>query len=165
MAVNCWQYAREVYLVGRSVKFRAFTAKERTAIIEFINKMVGTRPAYAGLINLKAGNPPVGQYVGEGEERKLELSGLEKQNDYSLGRMIQKIGRLLKVQFCTEEEKEFCDALFAATDGRRNQSYNNYVTDAEEEVAETTVEEESPVEEESSVEGEESSEEESQEEI
>ena len=120
MAVNCWQYAREVYLVGRSVKFRTFTEKERTAVIEFITKMIGTRPAYVPYINLKADNPG----------RELAL-----QNDYALGKMIQKIGRSLKIQFCTEEEKVFCDALFEATDGRRNQEYNGYVTDQVEEEA------------------------------
>ena len=114
MAVNCWQYAREVYLVGRSVKFRTFTEKERTAVIEFITKMIGTRPAYVPYINLKADNPG----------RELAL-----QNDYALGKMVQKLGRSLKIQFCTEEEKAFCDALFEATDGRRNQEYNGYVTD------------------------------------
>ena len=126
MAVNCWQYAREVYLVGRSVKFRTFTEKERTAVIEFITKMIGTRPAYVPYVNLKADNPG----------RELAL-----QNDYALGKMIQKLGRSLKIQFCTEEEKDFCDALFEATDGRRNQEYNGYVTDQveENEPAETSL--------------------------
>ena len=127
MAVNCWQYAREVYLVGRSVKFRTFTEKERTAVIEFITKMIGTRPAYVPYVNLKADNPG----------RELAL-----QNDYALGKMIQKLGRSLKIQFCTEEEKAFCDALFEATDGRRNQEYTGYVTDKaveENEPAETSL--------------------------
>jgi hypothetical protein len=144
MAVNCWQYAREVYLVGRSVKFRTFTEKERTAVIEFITKMAGTRPAYVPYINLKAGNPPAGEFIGEGEERKIEWNGLSLQNDASLGKMVAKIGRSLKIQFCTEEEKGFCDALFEATDGRRNQEYNGYVTDiVTEEESSTTAEEES----------------------
>lgn len=126
MAVNCWQYAREVYLVGRSVKFRTFTEKERTAVIEFITKMIGTRPAYVPYVNLKADNPG----------RELAL-----QNDYALGKMVQKLGRSLKIQFCTEEEKAFCDALFEATDGRRNQEYTGYVTDQveENEPAETSL--------------------------
>ena len=129
MAVNCWQYAREVYLVGRSVKFRTFTEKERTAVIEFITKMAGTRPAYVPYVNLKADNPPVGEFTGEGEGRKLELTKLALQNDYALGKMVQKLGRSLKIQFCSEQEKAFCDALFEATDGRRNQEYTGYVTD------------------------------------
>ena len=132
MPVNCWKYAREVYLIGRSVKFRSFTEKEREAVIDFIVKMAATRPAYVPYINVKAGNPPAAEYVGEKEERKLVWDKLAKQNDASLAKMIQKIGRSLKIQFCTEEEKALCDALFAATDNRKGQGYNDYVIDEEE---------------------------------
>ena len=136
--VNCWQYSREVYLVGRSVKFRYFTEKERAAIIEFIVAMAGSRPAYVPYINIKAGNPPASEYAEEGStsasasveaERVLNWERLERQNDESLGKMVQKIGRSLKIQFCTQEEKELCDALFKATDKRRFQAYNGYVAD------------------------------------
>lgn len=126
--VNCWQYSRDVYLLGRSVKYRYFTEKERAAVIEFIVAMAGTRPAYVPYINIKAGNPPANEYV----ENELDWTKLERQNDYSLGKMVQKIGRSLKIQFCTEEEKALCDALFAKTDKRRFQAYNGYVTDVEE---------------------------------
>lgn len=129
MSVNCWKYAREVYLIGRSVKFRPFTAKEREAAIAFIIAMAGTRPAYVPYINLKYGNPVEGEMAEK----------LAKQNDESLARMIAKIGRSLKIQFCTEKEKGLCDALFAATDNRRGQGYNDYVTD---EVVEESSEEE-----------------------
>lgn len=121
MAVNCWQYSREVYLVGRSVKYRPFTEKEREAVISFILSMKESRPAYVDYINLKKDN-------------SLDSSeDLAFQNDYALGKMVQKIGRSLKIQFCSQAEKEECDKLFAATDYRRNQSYNNYVTDETEE--------------------------------
>jgi len=112
--VNCWKYSREVYLVGRSVKYRPFTEQERLAVILFITGMKSTRPAYVPYINGKVGNPEKGLLV---------------QNDYSLGKMVQKIGRSLKIQFCTEAEKALCDALFLNTDPRRYQGYNNYVTD------------------------------------
>ena len=113
MNVNCWKYAREVYLVGRSLKFRGFTEAERKAVIDFIVAMAETRPAYVPYINLKFDNTVAG----------VISDRLEKQNDYSLGKMVQKIGRSLKIQFCTEEEKALCDALFAATDNRRGQDY------------------------------------------
>lgn len=148
MNVNCWKYAREVYLVGRSLKFRKFTETEREAVIAFITAMAGTRPAYVPYINLKADNAPASEFVGEGEERQLVWDKLAKQNDYSLGKMVQKIGRSLKIQFCTEEEKALCDALFAATDNRRSQGYNDYVAD--EVVEEESSSSESIVEEESS---------------
>ena len=130
--VNCWQYSREVYLVGRSYKFRGFTAEERTAVIDFIVAMAGTRPAYVPYINLKAGNPPANKFEGEGDERSLAWDRLEKQNDESLAKMVQKIGRSLKVQFCTAEEKELCDALFEATDARRFKTLNDYADKATE---------------------------------
>lgn len=116
MPVNCWQYARDIYLVGRSWKMRRFTDAERAAAIEFIVAMAGTRPGYVPYINLKAGNPPAAEYEGEGDARALAWKYLEKQNDESLAKMIQKIGRSLKIQFCTAEEKELCDALLTATD-------------------------------------------------
>ena len=123
--VNCWQYSRDVYLIGRSLKMRRFTDAERAAVIEFIVAMAGTRPAYIPYINIKADNPPANEYVDQEasssseeqeSERQLAWDKLEKQNDYSLAKMVQKIGRSLKVQFCTAEEKEICDALFEATD-------------------------------------------------
>lgn len=151
--VNCWQYSRDVYLLGRSWKYRYLTEDERAAIIEFISAMAETRPGYVDYINIKAGNPPAAEFVeeeadssasessdegnageGEGQEdtqeeakRKLVWTYLEKQNDESLAKMVQKIGRSLKVQFCTQEEKELCDALFEATDERRHQTLNDYV--------------------------------------
>ena len=125
--VNCWQYSRDVYLIGRSLKMRPFTEDERAAVIEFIKAMAGTRPAYIPYINLKAENPPANEFKdvepsssgseeGAQAERELVWDLLKKQNDYSLAKMVQKIGRSLKVQFCTAEEKEICDALFEATD-------------------------------------------------
>ena len=125
--VNCWQYSRDVYLIGRSLKMRGFTEAERAAVIEFITAMAGTRPAYIPYINIKADNPPANEFKdvessssdseeGAQAERELVWDLLEKQNDYSLAKMVQKIGRSLKVQFCTAEEKEICDALFEATD-------------------------------------------------
>jgi hypothetical protein len=127
--VNCWQYSRDVYLIGRSLKMRRFTDAEREAVITFIIAMAGTRPAYVPYINLKADNPPANEFAeaASGEEgesssseesRELVWDKLEKQNDYSLAKMVQKIGRSLKVQFCTAEEKELCDALFEATNAK-----------------------------------------------
>ena len=121
--VNCWQYSRDVYLIGRSLKMRRFTDAEREAVITFIIAMAGTRPAYVPYINLKADNPPANEFAtSSGEDakasRELVWDRLEKQNDYSLAKMVQKIGRSLKVQFCTAEEKALCDALFEATDAR-----------------------------------------------
>lgn len=136
--VNCWQYSRDVYLIGRSLKYRYFTEDERAAVITFITEMAKTRPAYVPYINLKADNPPANEFVdaeasSDGETsssteavRELAWTYLEKQNDYSLAKMVQKIGRSLKVQFCTAEEKELCDALFIATDQRRFQTLNKY---------------------------------------
>jgi hypothetical protein len=117
MNANCnwWQYARWVYLIGRSYKYRYFTEEEQAAMLEFISAIAETRPYIIDRLNLK-----------KGLNGKWEL-----QNGYSVGRAIQLIGRQLKVQILSEDEKTLCDTLFGKTDKRRFQTYNDYVTDAE----------------------------------
>lgn len=136
--VNCWQYSRDVYLIGRSLKMRSFTDAEREAVITFIIAMAGTRPAYVPYINLKADNPPANEFAeassgedGSSSEKSRELvwDKLEKQNDYSLAKMVQKIGRSLKVQFCTAEEKELCDTLFEATNAQLKEEESSSSSD------------------------------------
>lgn len=150
--INCWKYSRDVYLIGRSINIRPFTAEEREAVKTFIAGMAATRPSYAPYIQLRGGNPPVCAFEGEGNARTLVWDLLDKQNDISLAKMVQKIGRTLKVQYCTEDEKALCDALFAATDVvvtingedvalRRYQTY--YVAPAEESSASSDEETES----------------------
>ena len=117
--INVWQYSRWVYLLGRSVKNKSFTTDERNAIIIFINIMSFVRPGVAQYLNLKRDNA---------QDISAELT---YQNDYTLGKMLQKIGRNMKVQFPVAGEKELCDALFTATDKRRYQTYANFVEDAE----------------------------------
>ena len=115
--VNCWQYSRDVYLIGRSLKMRRFTDAERAAVIEFITAMAGTRPAYIPYINLKADNPPANEFKNVESEssssedpqtkRKLVWDLLEKQNDYSLAKMVQKIGRSRLVPFSSSTASRF----------------------------------------------------------
>lgn len=117
--INVWQYSRWVYLLGRSVKFRYFTAKEREAIVTFLNAMLELRPGCFARFNIKRGNA-------------YDFSDtFTYQNDYTLGKMLQVIGKDMKVKFPVEGEKALCDTLFAATDKRRFQAYNGYVTDEE----------------------------------
>lgn len=117
MKANCnwWQYSRWVYLLGRSNKYRYFTEKEKVALLDFIADIAKTRPYIIDRLNLKKGIN--GEWT--------------VQNEYSIGRAIQLIGRQLKVQILSEEEKELCDTLFEKTDKRRFQSYNDYITDEE----------------------------------
>ena len=115
--INVWQYSRWVYLLGRSVKFRYFTAKEREAIVTFLNAMLPLRPGCFARFFIKLGNA-------------YDYSDtFTYQNDYTLGKMLQVIGKDMKVKFPVEGEKALCDTLFAATDNRRFQDYKNYVTD------------------------------------
>lgn len=129
---NWWQYARWVYLIGRSYKYRYFTDEEQTAMLEFISEIAKTRPYIIDRLNLKKGVN--GEWT--------------LQNGYSVGRAIQLIGRQLKVQILSEEEKALCDKLFENTDKRRFQTYNDYIVD------ETEAEEEENGEEGGVVEGE-----------
>ena len=115
--INVWQYSRWVYLLGRSVKFRYFTAEEKEAIVTFLNAMLELRPGCFARFNIKRGNA-------------YDFSDtFTYQNDYTLGKMLQVIGKDMKVKFPVEGEKELCDTLFGATDNRRFQAYKNYVTD------------------------------------
>ena len=94
---NWWQYSRWTYQIGRSVKAKAFTVEERKAIIAFIEGFIATRDALVARLNLKKGN-------------NAEIA---RQNNYALGKMVQLIGRQIKIVPPTEEEKNLCDTMFA----------------------------------------------------
>lgn len=115
--VNAWKYGREVYLIGRSHKFKYLSEAERASVIEFIMAIIETRPSLVARLNLK--------YENAGQV-------LEKQNSYALLKMVQQIGRNLKVLFPTEEEKELCDVLIEAVKPRASQGYNNYTREEQE---------------------------------
>ena len=129
--INVWQYSRWVYLIGRSVKFRPFNASERAAIVTFIVEMNKKRPGIAGIVNGKRDNA-------------LDYSvDFKYQNDYALGKMLQRLGRDMKACFPVDGEKELCDALFVVTDARRYQTINKYAVDgieAEDGINETSSE-------------------------
>lgn len=112
--VNAWKYGREVYLIGRSHKYRYLTESEREIVIEFIKSILPTRKGIADRLNLKIENA--------GKE-------LELQSSYSLLKMIQVIGRNFKVQFPTEEEKALCDTLIEKLMPRSKQGYFEYACD------------------------------------
>lgn len=95
---NWWQYSKNVYRIGRSVSAKSYTNVEKTAIITFIEAIIVSRPALVQRLNIKKGS----------------VEELSKQNEYALGKMVQLIGRQLKVLPPTEEEKSLCDTLFTA---------------------------------------------------
>ena len=123
MAVNCWQYSRDVYVIGRSVKYKPFSDSARATVIEFIGAMLVSRPSIADRCNIKVGNP-----VFETGETSFEPD-LTKQNDTTLGKIVQVIGRSLKVQFATDAEKVLCDAFITALAPRKGLGYNSYTED------------------------------------
>lgn len=109
--MNVWQYSRWTYLIGRSIKNKSLESSEREAFTTFINEILKTRPMLSSQLNIKKGSNALGLY---------------EQNDYSLGKMLQIVGRNLKVLAMTEEEKKLCDRLFFSTDERRYMTYNEY---------------------------------------
>lgn len=109
--MNVWQYSRWVYLIGRSIKNKSLSNSEREAFVLFIYKITIIYPMILPLLNIKMGN---------------SYKQLLEQNDYSLGKMLQVIGRKLKVFFFTKEAKKLCDDLFSSTDERRFMTYNKY---------------------------------------
>lgn len=100
---NWWQYSRWTYLIGRTVKSKDFSTTEREAVITFIEEILKNRQSLLPRLNLKKG----------------DVSEIEVQNNYALGKMAQLIGRQLKVLPPTEDEKILCDDLFKVTDPRR----------------------------------------------
>ena len=119
---NWWQYARYVYNVGRTSQHMAYTETEKEAIITFLNTILGSRPELKQRVNLKIGN---------------SLKGMENQNDLSVGKMLQIVGRALKLYSLTEEEKAACDALFEATANRKNKQVSIPQAEEVEETEET----------------------------
>ena len=120
---NWWQYARYVYNVGRTSQYMAYTETEKEAIITFLNTILDSRPELKQRVNLKIGN---------------SLKGMEDQNDLSVGKMLQIVGRALKLYSLTEEEKSACDALFEATANRKNKQVSIPQTEEVEETEEPT---------------------------
>lgn len=111
LTINVWKYSRWVYVIGRSVKFRAFSTSEREAVVTFLNGMLALRPGIKARFNIKRGNAY--DFTTE----------LVKQNDYTLGKMLQVIGRDMKAKFPVTGEKALCDALFSVTAGRKDLKY------------------------------------------
>ena len=109
--MNVWQYSRWVYLIGRSIKNKSLEPSEREAFINFIDGILKTRPMILQRLKIKKGNT---------------YKVLLEQNDYSLGKMVQVIGRDLKVFLMKKEEKILCDRFFFSTDKRRFMTYNDY---------------------------------------
>lgn len=122
---NWWQYSKNVYRIGRSVSAKSYANAEKTAIITFIEAIIASRPALVQRLNLKKGS----------------VEELSKQNEYALGKMVQLIGRQLKVLPPTEEEKTLCDALFTAAAIGRVAGWG--AIDSTEEEIETAPEEDS----------------------
>ncbi len=105
MNYNWWQYARYVYNIGRTSRYKDYSDSEVEAIKTFLTAILEARPELTQRINLKNLNSLV--------ER-------DEQNNYSLGLMVQTVGRCLKAYSLSEEEKTLCDTLFAATGDRKN---------------------------------------------
>lgn len=96
-----WEYARFVYVVGRSLRINPATGAEKTSVQSFVTSMVAKRP----------------WLVAEIEENAAAEGFLN--NDYYYGKAVIIIGRNLRViPLRDSEEKALCDALFVATGDR-----------------------------------------------
>lgn len=102
---NWWQYGKWVYNIGRTGRYLPYSSGENAAVVTFINGMLELRPLLVPRVLLKAQN-----YAAE----------IAEQSSESLGNMLKMIGRSLKVYAPSDEEKELCDALIAATGDRKN---------------------------------------------
>lgn len=110
---NWWLYSKYIYNIGRTSRHAPYSELELEAVKTFITSILETRPAIKPRVNLKIWNSE---------------KSLTNQNFLALGSMLQVIGRNLKQDPPTEEEKELCDALIEATGERKNKIVLPYVS-------------------------------------
>lgn len=108
MSYNVWQYARWVYIIGRSLRINVPSSGERTAVETFIGQIKASRPWLLYVLQnkaerLQAGTDPI----------------VAAQSDYSEAKMVMAIGRDLKKIPMTVTEQGYCDTLITATGTRR----------------------------------------------
>lgn len=100
-------YARAIYLIGRSHRQVGYDDAERAEIICFIAAMAASRPEIAQVIRLE-------NYSG----------GFEMQSDVCLGKNLQRICKFIKYSPLTDVETTLCDSLFECVwNGRMIGSY------------------------------------------
>ena len=116
---NWWQYSKWVYNVGRTARLFPFDEDEKAAVIAYVSGEWEARPWLAPRLDNRVVEPNA---LKEDEELGY-LYDLEKLGSETLGRMVQLIGRNLKVVPPTEDEKTLCDALFEATGTRKERVY------------------------------------------
>ena len=96
---NWWLYSKYIYNIGRTSRHAPYSELELEAVKTFITSILETRPAIKPRVNLKIWSS-----------------------------MLQVIGRNLKQDPPTVEEKELCDALIEATGERKNKIVLPYVS-------------------------------------
>lgn len=106
-------YARAIYLVGRSHRQIAYDDSERAEIISFILFMMTIRKEVRQVVRFE-------NYEGT----------FAMQSDVCLGKNLQRICKFLKYSHLTEEETTICNKLLACTwAGRQNNSYTQKILD------------------------------------
>jgi len=99
--IDNWEYARWVYIIGRSLRFNLPNTSEQTAADTFIAALMAGRP-----------------WLTPAQQDK-QAAGGNLNNDEYRGEMIAVIGRdIKKTPLQTTAEKTACDDLIAATGNR-----------------------------------------------
>ncbi len=101
--VDNWEYARWVYIIGRSLRYNLPTGAERTSAINFMaGEIITYRP-----------------WLLATYYNKIEPTGVTN-TDEVIGRFIAIIGRNMnKIQLVSNAEKTLVDNLITATGNRR----------------------------------------------
>lgn len=106
-------YARAIYLVGRSHRQIAYSESERAEIICFILYMMSINKEIASCVRFE-------NYLGT----------FAMQSDVCLGKNLQRICKFLKYRPLTEDETMACNKLLACVwSGRANNSYTQKILD------------------------------------
>lgn len=109
-----WQYSKWVWNIYRSMLKNPPTNLEKAAVETFINNIwdvetkTGTRPWIDTFMNKRSVSQST-QYIGDPDVEPYHVD-IE---------ILGKMGRNLKETPMTDQEKIWCDALFAATGNRK----------------------------------------------
>jgi len=113
-----WQYSQWVYNIYRSMLQNAPSASEESAVETFINNIwnveieSGTRPWLNTYMNMRSVSPSI-DYIGDPDVEPYQVDI----------KVLGEIGRDLKKIPMTDQEKSWCDTLFAATGNRKYRIY------------------------------------------
>lgn len=113
-SASWWQYSKYVWTIARTMSINPPSTVEENAVEAFLNHIwnpetrTGTRPWMDEWYNKRSVSPAT-DYIGDPDVEPYNVD-IE---------VLEKVGKDLKKVPLTDQEKVWCDTLFAATGNRR----------------------------------------------